>query len=101
MKPDATIRIRLLTTEEGGRRGAIKGPRYGCALMVKDKGFDCRLLLQDSESLELGNYYEVGVKFLNRESAVSELREGMRIRLWEGKTIANGEILAIHSDTTT
>ena len=97
MNPDATIRIRLLTTKEGGRREAIEGPRYGCPLMVNERGFDCRLVLQDSDLLELGNSYEVGVKFLNRESAVSELEVGKQVSLWEGKTIAVGEVVALHS----
>ena len=96
MKADATIRIRLLTTEQGGRRGAIQGPRYGCPLMVNEKGFDCRLMLQESELLELGETYEVGVKFLNRELAIRELEAGKSVSLWEGKTIAIGQVVAIH-----
>jgi len=98
MKPDATIRVRLLATDEGGRGGAITGPRYGCPLMINEKGFDCRLLLQDSDILEPGNAYEVGVKFLNRELAIPELKVGMQVTLWEGKTIAVGEVSAIHPD---
>lgn len=96
MKPDVTIRVRLLTTEEGGRSRGIAGPRYGCPLMVKEKGFDCRLLLQSSDLLELGNSYEVGVKFLNREAAVPELEVGKEVSLWEGKTIAVGKVVALH-----
>lgn len=101
MKPDATIRVRLLTPEEGGRLGAIQGPSYRCALIVNDKGFDCRLILQDTDLLEGGNSYEVGVKFLNRELAFAELAPKKKVALWEGKTIAVGEVILIHSKNST
>jgi len=96
MKPDATIRVRLLATDEGGRGGAIKGPRYGCPLMANGKGFDCRILLQDSDILEPGKSYEVGVKFLSPKLAVPELKVGLQVTLWEGKIIAVGEVAAIY-----
>jgi hypothetical protein len=97
MIADATIRIRLLTTEEGGRLGAIRGPRYGCPLMVKGQGFDCRFLLNDEQRLELGHTHELGVKFLNADSACAALEVGMAVSLWEGKTIGVGEVITVHA----
>lgn len=97
MNPDATIRIRLLTTEQGGRLGAIQGPRYGCPVMIDEQGFDCRFVLEEAERLELGCTYDVGVKFLNPDSALRALEVGKTVSFWEGKTIATGEVVSISS----
>lgn len=93
MKPEAVIRVRFLTTEEGGRKSPIEGDKYGCPIMVNEHGFDCRFILDGGARFELGESYEISVKFLNPDLALKELREGIEISLWEGKTIARGEVV--------
>ena len=97
MKPDAVIKVRFLTTEEGGRESAIEGERYGCPIMVDGHGFDCRFVLTGATRFDLGETYKIEVKFLNSESAMNELEIGTMISLWEGKTIAEGKILTLLS----
>ena len=100
MQPDIYIKVRFKTTEEGGRKTSVKrrldlGPNfYACPLFIDDKAYDCRLLIGDNE-IELGKYYEVPVKFLNIDLALPSLSVGKKITLWEGKEVANGEILRI------
>lgn len=96
MKPDAIIKVRFKTTAEGGREGniVIKEIPYGCPLLVESEAFDCRLLV-DGRTLQLGEAYELPVKFLNPDLALPKLSPGKTVRLWEGKDIAAGEVVRL------
>ena len=100
MKKEATIFVRFLTTEEGGRQSPIESDRYGCPLMIDDtQGFDCRFVLDGVTNFELGKEYEIAVQFLNPENAFSHLSEGDEISLWEGKKIGVGIVKKIFADS--
>lgn len=43
----------------------------------------------------LGETYQIPIKFLNPEAALLHLKQGSEIELWEGKTIAKGEIIKV------
>lgn len=95
MRHDAIISIRFLPAEEGGRSGPIEGERYGCPLLFEKQAFDCRFCCEVPFIFELGNRYEIPIKFLNRDKALAILAPGSRVALWEGKVIGVGEIVAI------
>jgi hypothetical protein len=92
MTPDITIEVRLKTPAEGGRSHSIIGSHFGCPMFIGGEAFDCRLLT-NGRTLELGEVYEVPVKFLNADLALPKLTPGMEIALWEGKEIATGRVL--------
>jgi hypothetical protein len=98
MTPDIYIKVRFKLAKEGGRKTSLKrktllGPDYyACPLMVDGKAYDCRLLIGDKE-IELGKYYEIPVKFLDKDLALSNLSVGKDITLLEGKEIANGQVI--------
>ncbi|MGB2621828.1 MAG: hypothetical protein WA857_01120 [Candidatus Acidiferrum sp.] len=96
MKPDAIIEIRLKTTLEGGRQGAIVITQhpFGCPLFVDGEAFDCRFLVEN-QTLELGNTYKLPIKFLRPDLVLSKLSVGKSLTLWEGKDIATGKILRL------
>lgn len=100
MKPDIYIKVRFKTNKEGGRKTSVKrktllGPNfYACPLVVDGKAYDCRLLIGDNE-IELGRYYEIPVKFLDKDSALSNIAVGKSIILLEGKEVADGEVIKI------
>jgi hypothetical protein len=94
MKPDAIIRVRFKKTAENGRSSAVEGAFYACPLFIDGQAFDCRLLLS-GRCLELGEYYEVPVKFLHRDFAIPQLAAGKNVVLWEGKDVANGSIVSL------
>jgi hypothetical protein len=100
MNSDIYIKVRFKTSEEGGRKTSVKrktplGPDfYGCPLVVDGKAFDCRLLIGDKE-MELGKYYEVPVKFLDKDLVLPNLAVGKSIILLEGKEVANGQVTKI------
>jgi len=97
MSPEAIIRVRFLTNDEGGRTTPISHGPYGCPLMVNGKGHDCRFIMEQDSHYELGKIYEIPVKFLNPTLALKDITEGIEISLWEGKTIGIGSILKIVS----
>ena len=98
--PDIYIKVRFKTSEEGGRKTSLKrktplGPDfYGCPMMVDGKAYDCRLLIGDKE-IELGKYYEIPVKFLDKDFALPNIAVGKNITLLEGKEVASGEVTKI------
>ena len=94
MNPDIYIKVKFRTTLEGGRKTPINGDFYACPMIVDNKAYDCRLLLT-GKTLELGNFYGVPVKFLNRDLIVPKLIVGKNIILWEGKDVADGQVTRI------
>jgi hypothetical protein len=88
MKPDVYIKVRFKTSEEGGRKTPVKckislGPEYYACPLIGDK------------ELEFGKFYVIPVKFLDIDLALPNLSVGKKIALWEGKEVAEGEILRI------
>ncbi len=92
MNPDITIEVRFKTTAEGGRAGPVFGKQFGCPMFIAGEAFDCRLLIE-GRALELGETYDVPVKFLNASLALPKLAPGQEITLWEGKEIAKGKVI--------
>lgn len=95
MTAEAEIKVRFLTHAEGGRKAPIQGGKYGCPLKVGENAFDCRFVLSGNEVFMLGETYQIPIKFLNPEAALLHLKQGSEIELWEGKTIAKGEIIKV------
>lgn len=97
MKPDAVIKVRFKTAAEGGRHRSIviaeKG-HYGCPLFVDGQAFDCRFLVE-AQTLSLGETYELPVKFLAPDLALSKLSPGKTVTLWEGGEIATGQVVRL------
>jgi hypothetical protein len=100
MNPDAIIRVRFFSSAEGGRASGLFATRYGCPVFIEgydEHGFDCRFVLEADTHLELGVTHDVKIKFLNPDLALSHLKEGTSISLWEGRTIATGQVVSISS----
>jgi|SRR6185312_8705995 len=93
--PDATIQVLVKRSEDGGRQTPIESGVYGCPLFIGDKGFDCRLLID--ETLQPGALYELPVKFMNPAGALPLLSLGTAIALWEGQEIATGKVIALNA----
>lgn len=96
MKPDAILRLRFSTTAEGGRSAAVQGPTYSCPLVIDSFAFDCRLIFSE-DRLDLGSFYEVGVKSLDSAGALSRLTAGTKVSIWEGRIVGWAEVLTVFS----
>jgi hypothetical protein len=94
--PDIFARIHLFSKEQGGRTQPIPPIQFGCPLFFQDEGFDCRLLLdQIGNPLLLGETMIVPIKFLNSNNILPRMKVGDQFLLWEGKYIAEGEVIEI------
>lgn len=93
MVADIIINIKFLTAAEGGRTAPIIDI-YSCPLFIDNEGFDCRLLL-NRQTIELGSYYRLKVKFLCIENILGKLAAGKEVFLWEGKFIARRSIVDV------
>ncbi len=98
MEPDIHVKVRFKTAEEDGRQSAVSGDFYACPFLIEGKGFDSRLLLA-GRRLELGETYEVPVKFLNPQKVLPYLTEGKSFILWEGKDVASGSVISIQKES--
>jgi len=94
MHADAVIRVRFLTTNEGGRKSNVVGTVYSCPMLIDNEAFDCRVYLE-GKTLELGSTYDVPVRFLAPDVAVPRLGLHKRVHLWEGFPVADAEIVSL------
>ena len=92
---EAIIRVRLLTEEEGGRKGDIEEQKYSCPLFSNGKAYDCRFVKSVAFKYQLGKVYEIPVKFLRPDLVMEKLYIVAKISLWEGETIGEGERLKL------
>jgi len=103
MMKRAIAKITFLSAEEGGRTQPLPSMNFGCPVFFEGvdalsaHGYDCRLIL-----LEYGmpispgeTVNEIAMIFLYPEDVFPHLEQGIRFTLWEGKTIAHGEISRI------
>lgn len=99
IKAQAIARVRLLTTLEGGREERTPRDFFGCVFCLDGEHNDCRLLLADTGPLEPGQKAEVPLVFTSPDLVIPRLRVGSRFTLWEGRHIADGEVLRVLSST--
>lgn len=92
--PDAFLEIRFKTQDEGGRKTSVTGDYYACPMFVDGEGFECRLLI-NGMTLDLGKWYELPVKFMNRDLVLPKLKVGKIVTLWEGRDIGSGRVLRL------
>lgn len=96
LKPDIIADIRFLTPDEGGSKkmplGTKEHPFFGCPLEFEGKHFDCRLLLDEIGTIELGTHVNaVPIKFLS-ELLKGRLAVGSQFTLWERGKFAEGVV---------
>jgi len=98
--PDAIVRVRLFSSEQGGRQTSIPNIAYRCPVFFseqREQANDCVFFFsQVGLSPEPGGAnVDVPVMFLCPELVASLLHPGARFTLWEGRGIGEGEILEV------
>jgi hypothetical protein len=92
--PHLVARLRLYPTTEGGRSQPVL-PGWGCpcakAKNIKQMWDACPLL--GDQPMPPGETRTVGFFFLSGEEAVRDLAPGGTFYLWEGRIIAEAEIV--------
>jgi hypothetical protein len=96
-------KIEFIGSDDGGRAQPIPILNFGCPVFFEDieplseHGYDCRILVPEyGRPIAPGDVVnELAMIFLSEEAVLPHLRMGSRFTLWEGKTIARGEVLRI------
>ena len=89
---DARVRLRFLTTAEGGRENAVDAPAYGYrpTARIDGKYFDFRVATVGR--MELGNAYDVDIAFLDIDAVTPHLDVGVGLVIWEGRDVGTGVV---------
>jgi hypothetical protein len=95
MTPDVIAKIKLYETDVGGRCEPTPSDQFGCLVEINGEYFDCRLMLESIGSLRPGQIAIVPIKFLRPDLVCPLLRISQDFRLWDGKTVGNGEVQEI------
>lgn len=98
-------KITFLSTKEGGRSQPISVMTFGCPAYIEgvpelaEHAYDCRLLISElGKPISPGDVIDrLPMMFLSSDEVLPHLHKGTRFTLWEGKTIASGEIVSINS----
>jgi hypothetical protein len=93
---DILARVRFLPTAEGGRKGPTPPNRLGLGFHFDGALYDSFLLLHDIGSISPGDEVVVPMMFLfSKAILLPILKKGTKFKLWEGKDIAEGEVIEI------
>ncbi|HMH68805.1 MAG TPA: hypothetical protein VK519_12900 [Pinirhizobacter sp.] len=89
------LSLRFLTTEEGGRRGAVDAPAYGYRPTAEIDGKFLDIRIVPAIRMELGPTYEVEVAFLDIVNARPHLAVGRELTILEGGKVGTATILEL------
>ena len=87
-------KIVMKPTSEGGRQGPTPSGCFRTVLKHKDGDFSCRLYYGKDEKLVPGKTHTVKVVLLYQEF-YSKFAVGDKISIFDGKSIADGEVIEI------
>ena len=98
--PDAIARVRLRTTEAGGRKSPIPPILYRCPVFFDDQrreANDCAFFFNETgvTAEPGGPAVTVPIKFFVFELVAKKLHPGARFVLWEGKDIGEAEVIEV------
>ena len=92
---DITIRLKLLTTERGGRAEALPGGEYRGILSARGQHFSFRCEVP-AAGMALGDTVEMAVEFLFPDLALPFFKLNDEFNLWESGTVGYGRVLKVH-----
>jgi hypothetical protein len=95
MPAQITAKLHFYTTNQGGRKGPIPGPHFGCIFEVAGHSHDCRIFLQNTKPIEPGETVVLPIQFLRTDLVLPKLSVGQKFFLWQGGHIAEGEVVKI------
>jgi hypothetical protein len=90
-----TAKVKLLTTDRGGRTEPIPEGEYRGILSARGQHFSFRCEVP-AEGLEPGSTINVGIEFLFPDLALAFFKERNEFNLWESGTIGYGRVVKVH-----
>lgn len=92
---DIIAQIKLLATENGGRKNQLPSGIFKCIFVFQEENFDCGILT-GQEQIRPGDQTKISIKFLFPEYLKSRLKIGSKFYLREMNTIGEGEVIEIN-----
>ena len=104
VSPQITARVQLIATDSW--RGAPPGPNEDvrttlCVGDIREGGFIARFSTSNSQDFVLGKPIEVPVEFMSPDLALPQFRVGTQFKIWHGKDIGVGEVIAFVGTSNT
>lgn len=94
--PHIAVKIKLLTTERGGRAEPIPEGEYRGILNARGQHFSFRCEVPP-KGLEMGSTVTLDIEFLFPHLAVPFFKVRDEFNLWEGGTIGYGRVLKVYA----
>lgn len=98
MSAQIRAKIHFYATNQGGRKGPILPPHFGCPFEVDKQSYDCRLLLLGERPVGPGDTIVLPIQFLRPDLVLPKLFVGQKFFLWEDGHIAEGEVVEIQNN---
>ena len=92
--PNIAVKIKLLSTERGGRTEPIPAGEYRGILSARGQHFSFRCDVP-GDGLMLGATVKLDIEFLFPHLALPFFKTGDEFNLWESGTIGYGRVLRI------
>ncbi len=93
--PDIVANIELAPPESGGRASPMPARWFGCVMIVNGRNHEVRLRLP--QPLNAGEARQVGIDFLDPETALSHVWIGTTFGLWEGRIVGQGLVESVQT----
>src|SRR5579872_823008 len=100
MRAHIIAKIHFYATDRGGRKVAIPPPHFGCPFEIDNRSYDCRVMIQKKQPVQPGVTNLFPVEFIRPDLVVPKLSIGQTFFLWEGRHIAEGEVIEIPVGTS-
>ena len=92
--PQITVRLKLLTTDRGGRDTPLPEGEYRGILNARGQHFSFRCEMP-VEGLELGRTIDLDIEFLFPALALPFFKVRNEFNLWESGTIGYGRVVKV------
>lgn len=93
MNSDIIAKINFYNENNGGRKGPTPSSFFNCPMVINNKYYDCRLLLNNIGSIKPGDKVVVPIKFLDSETVLKIITKNDTFTLWESGIIADGKVI--------
>jgi hypothetical protein len=93
--PEIVVEITLLSSEAGGRKGAILQGEYRGVFGIGSANFSVRFFVPLEDGFSPNQTQRVGVQFLAPEAAPPNFPVGAEFSVWEGRVIGKGRVLEV------
>ena len=95
IEPQIRAKIKLLTTDRGGRTEPLPEGEYRGILSARGQHFSFRCEIPGA-GLVLGSTITVDIEFLFPDLALPFFKERNEFNLWESGTIGYGRVVKVH-----